>query len=36
VLVESRIDVSDSGRYNVVTNRVLFGLAAKEAVAETK
>ena len=32
VMVEGRIDVSDSGRYNVVADRVLFGPAAKEAV----
>lgn len=36
VMVEGRIEASDTGRFNVVADRVLFGLAVKEAVVETK
>ena len=30
VLVEGRIDVSESGRYSVVADRVVFGASAKK------
>ena len=31
VLVEGRIEVSESGRYSVVADRVVFGASAKKA-----
>ena len=36
VMVEGRIQVSDTGRFNVVADRVLFGAAAKEAGGENQ